>query len=55
MKIIIKIDDTNLTSIQFKDKNEILDWGNLTKEKQEQILNSLWNHYILFYKFLKDE
>jgi hypothetical protein len=52
MKIIIE-KKTDLSSIQFKDKNKIIKWEELTKQGQIEILNTFVKFHSLFKGFIK--
>lgn len=54
MKAIIKIEKDNLSSIQFKQGNKVLDWSAMTRAEQVKLLNAIAQHHGLFSRFVKE-
>jgi len=56
MKAIIEIrDDENLSGIHFTEGRKIIEWGKLTQEQQDKILDAWKSYYLLFSKFRKGD
>lgn len=54
MKAIIEIGEDGLSSIEFLENEEKMEWQNMTKYEQYKVLNSLMSFYQLFNKCKKE-
>jgi hypothetical protein len=53
IKATITVDDKDYVGMVFKKENKIIEWGDLEKEQQIKLLNSMVNFHELFLKFIK--
>ena len=55
MKATIDISDEDLTALVLTDdKNEIIEWSDLSKNQQIKLLNSLQEFHTLYSRFIKE-
>lgn len=56
MKATIDISEYDLTSVKLtNDKDEVIEWGDLSKNQQVKLLNSFEEFHSLFIKFIKKD
>lgn len=56
MKATIEISEYDLISaVLTNDENEVIQWGDLSRNQQIKLLNSLSEFHLLFSRFIKED
>ena len=56
MKATIDISEYDLTSVKLtNDEDEVIEWGDLSRNQQTKLLNSFAEFYSLFSRFIKED